>query len=82
MSLWWVANIVLILVVIPVVIAILIQVLIPLVQIKKYADHIIEAGATFPPNIDEIAGELVRTRELVTVAGPEIARYSRAVDNL
>ena len=82
MTYWWIANFVLIVVVLPVVVAILVQVLIPIVQIKKYADHIIESGAQFGPHLDEITGELVKTRDLVKQAAPEIVRYSRAVDNL
>ena len=82
MTWWWIADFVLIVVVLPVVVAILIQVLIPIFQIKQYADDIITAAATFPPNLDEIATELVKTRDLVTVAGPEIGRYARAIDNL
>lgn len=82
MTYWWIANFVLIVVVLPVVVAILVQVLIPIIQIKKYADHIIESGAQFGPHLDEITGELVKTRDLVKQAAPEIVRYSRAVDNL
>lgn len=82
MTLWWIADFVLIVVVLPVVVAILIQVLIPIVQIKRYADDIIEAGAQFGPHLDEITGELVKTRDLVKVAGPMLGRYARAIDNL
>jgi len=82
MTLWWIADIVLIVVVLPVVVAILVQVLIPIFQIKRYADHIIESGAQFGPHLDEITVELLKTRDLVKAAGPEIVRYSRAVDNL
>jgi hypothetical protein len=82
MTLWWIADAVLVLVVLPVVVAILIQVLIPIVQIKRYADDIIEAGAQFGPHLDEITGELLKTRDLVKQAAPQIVRFSRAVDNL
>ena len=82
MTWWWLADFVLIVVVLPVVVAILIQVLIPIFQIKQYADDIITAAATFPGSLDDIAEELVKTRDLVTVAGPEIGRYARAIDNL
>lgn len=82
MTLWWIADAVLVLVVLPVVVAILVQVLIPIVQIKRYADDIIEAGALFGPHLDEVTGELLKTRDLVHKAAPEIVRFSRAVDNL
>ena len=83
MTLWWIADIVLIVVVLPVVVAILVQVLIPIFQIKRYADDIIEAGGLFGPHLDEITVELLKTRDLIKHAGgPEIVRFSRAVDNL
>lgn len=82
MTLWWIGNIILIAVVIPVVVAILVQVLVPIFQIRKYAEDIVEHAGQFPAHLDSIAEELVRTRDLVKVAGPEIVRYSRAVDNL
>lgn len=82
MSFWWIANILLVAVIIPVVIAILIQVLTPIFQIRQYVDDIIESGAQFGPHLDEIAGELVKTRDLVKTAGPELVRYSKAIDNL
>ncbi len=82
MTLWWIGNIILIAVVIPVVVGILIQVLVPIFQIRRYAEEITEFAGTFPPHLDDITGELVRTRELVKQGGPEIVRYARAVDNL
>lgn len=82
MTLWWIGNIILIAVVIPVVVAILVQVLTPIFQIRQYAEEIMEYGAQFPVHLDEIAGELVKTRDLVKVAGPELGRYARAIDNL
>lgn len=82
MTLWWIGNIILIAVVIPVVVAILIQVLTPIFQIRRYAEDILEHGAQFGPHLDDIAAELVKTRDLVKQAGPEIVRYARAVDNL
>ncbi len=82
MTWWWIADFVLIVVVLPVVVAILIQVLIPIFQIRQHADDIITAGAQFGPHLDEITQELVKTRDLVAVAGPEIGRYARAIDNL
>ncbi len=82
MSFWWIANILLVLVVIPVVIAILIQVLTPIFQIRKYVDDIIAPASLFAPHLDEITAELLKTRDLVKTAGPELGRYARAVDNL
>ena len=82
MTLWWIADFILIGVVIPVVLAILVQVLTPLFQIRAYVEDILEYGGKFNPHLDAIAPELVKTRDLVQAAAPEIVRYARAVDTL
>lgn len=82
MTLWWIGNIILIAVVIPVVVAILIQVLTPIFQIRQYVEEITTYGAEFGPHLDDVATELVKTRDLVKVAGPELGRYARAINNL
>jgi hypothetical protein len=82
MTLWWIGNIILIGVVIPVVVAILIQVLVPIFQIRKYVEDITAHGAQFGPHLEDVATELVQTRELVQTAAPELLRYARAIDNL
>jgi hypothetical protein len=82
MTLWWIGNFVLIAVVIPVVCAILVQVLTPIFQIRQYVEEITTYGAQFGPHLDDVAGELVQTRDLVKQAGGELGRYSRAINNL
>ena len=82
MTMWWIANAIFLLVIVPVVIAILVQVLTPIFQIRQYAEEITEYGAQFPPHLDEISGELVKTQQLVQAAAPELLRYARAIDNL
>ena len=82
MTLWWIGFIILTFVVVPVVVAILLQVLTPIMQIRAYAEDILQHGALFGPHIDETAEELVKTRDLVKTAGPMIGRYVQAIDRL
>lgn len=81
MTLWWIAALLLFAVVIPVVLGIMLQVLIPLFKIRAYAEDILHYGAQFGPHLDATQ-ELVRTRDLVKVAGGELGRYAKAIDNL
>lgn len=82
MTLLWIADIVFIAVIIPVVLVILDKVLTPIVQIRKYADSIAEAGGQFGPHLDEAVPEIARTRDLVKAASPEIGRYLNALDRV
>jgi hypothetical protein len=81
MTLWWIGIGVLVVVVLPVVIGILLQVLIPIFKIRAYAEDILEYGALLPVHL-EATSELLKTRDLVKVAGGELGRYARAIDNL
>jgi hypothetical protein len=82
MTLWWIGNLVLVGVVIPVVVAILLQVLTPIFQIRQYVEDITEHVGLFPPHLDAVAPELVKTRDLVKTAAGPLGRYIRAIDNL
>jgi len=82
MTLWWIGFIVLTFVVVPVVVGILLQVLTPIMQIRKYAEDIHDHVAQFPPHIDDIVEELLKTRDLVKTASPMLGRYVQAVDRL
>jgi len=81
MTLLWIGNILLVLVVLPVVIVILGTVLAPARSIKTYADEIAERGAMFGPHLDALQ-ELGRTRDLVKQSKVEIERYVRALDQV
>ncbi len=82
MTLMWIGDAVLLLVIVPAVVACLQFVLAPILQIKKYADEIAAKGALFGPHLDETVPEIVRTRELVRGASPEITRYLNAIDQV
>lgn len=81
MTLWWIANVIFLAVVIPVVLVILGQVLAPVKQIGVYADDITKHGALFGPHLDALQ-ELGTTRELVGRINVEVERYIRALDQI
>ena len=81
MTLWWIGNIIFLVVIIPVVTVILGQVFAPIKQIGVYADDIDKHGALFGPHLDALQ-ELGTTRELVRRISPELERYVRALDQI
>ena len=81
MTLLWIGNILLVLVVLPVVVVILHSVLAPAREIKIYADDIDAKGGLFGPHLTALE-ELATTRDLVKQAGVEIDSYVRALDRV
>ncbi len=81
MTLWWIGNILLILVIIPVVVVILNRVLEPANHIRMYADDIREHGAQFGPHLEAL-GDLNKTRDLVRRTRGDLERYARALDDI
>ena len=81
MILWWIGNIIFVLVIIPLVIWILNRVLEPAMQIEYYADDILDSGAQFPVHLQALR-ELGRTRELARQVNIDLERYSRALDDI
>ena len=81
MTLWWIGNAVLILVVIPLVVLIANRVVSPAVEISKYADDILANGVLVTANLDPVPA-LIETRRMVgeTLAG--VARYGAALDEI
>jgi len=61
-----------------VVTALLHQVLRPVLEIKRYADDILEAGVGIARNLDD-ADQIVRTRELATALPPLAVAYLEKV---
>jgi hypothetical protein len=78
---WWLGNIVFLFLVIPVVILLLNRVLRPAIEIKKYADDILENGVLLTGELDAVP-ELLRTRDLVKQVGAGAARYVQAIDTI
>ena len=81
MILWWIGNILFVVVIIPLVIWILARVLEPARQIEYYADDILDSGAQFPVHLQALR-ELNRTRDLARQVNMDLERYSRALDDV
>jgi hypothetical protein len=79
--LWWIANLVFLLVIVPVVVLILIQVLTPIRAIRRYADDIAEHGGLFGSHLDATA-ELEKTRSLVKRLNGGVVAYIKALDRI
>ncbi len=78
---WWVGNALLFLVVIPLVVVLANSVVRPAVEIRRYADDILENGVLVTGNLDPIPA-LADTRRMIgeTLAG--VGRYGAALDRL
>ncbi len=81
MILWWIGNIIFVVVVIPVVLLILQRVLMPAIQIMHYADDITEHVVTFGPHLETLQ-DLGTTSQLVKEVNVDLERYVRALDRL
>ena len=79
--LWWIANIVFLVVIVPVVVLILIQVLTPIREIRVYADDIAEHGGLFGPHLDATA-QLAHTRQRVKDVNAGLVAYIQALDKI
>lgn len=78
MTLWWIANVLLLLVVIPVVVLLLHKLREPVREIEAYADDILAHGVGALGELDAV-DELVETRERVGVLKDQVITYGRAV---
>ena len=81
MTLWWIGNGVLLVVVIPLVILLANRVVRPAVEIKRYADDVLDFGVQVTGNLDPIPA-LVTTRELVGDTLSGAGRYVAALDRI
>jgi hypothetical protein len=79
--LWWIANLVFLLVIVPVVVIILINLLNPIREIRHYADDIAEHGGLFGPHL-EATSELLKTRDLVKGVNQGVVAYIAAIDKI
>ena len=81
MTLWWIGNIVLLVVVTPVVVVILRSVIIPAVSIKRRSDELVSLGTSIMINSDAVK-DLLETQRLVGMTGTGIGRYGAALDEI
>ena len=78
---WWVMDLIFLLVIVPVVVTILINLLQPIIEIRKYADDILEHGGLFGPHLDATV-ELINTRDLVKAVSGGVVAYIQAIDRV
>ncbi|MBA3287287.1 MAG: hypothetical protein H0U21_04565 [Acidimicrobiia bacterium] len=78
MALWWIANIVALVVVIPLVILLANRIIRTGVEINNYADDILEHGVALSGNLDPVPA-LLDTQELVGTATSNAVRYVTAL---
>jgi len=79
--LWWIGNVLLILVVAPVCILFLNRVLRPAKEIKSYASDILEHGVLLTGTLDAVP-KLVETKQLTATARQGVGRYGAALQRL
>lgn len=81
MILWWIANVVVLVVVVPVVILLANRVIRPAVEVQRYASDILEHGVGLTKNLEPIPA-LLDTQTLVSVAKGHAVRYVTAAGPL
>jgi hypothetical protein len=81
MLLWWIADAVLLLVVIPVLVFCLNKVLRPAMEIKKYADDVLVHGVGLTGTLDAVP-QLLETEKLSGAALGLVGRYGAALERL
>jgi integral membrane sensor domain MASE1 len=78
---WWLGNAVLILVVIPTLLLYLNRVLRPALEIKKYADDVLQHGVALTGTLDAVPA-LLETKQLTGAARTLVGRYGAALERL
>ncbi len=81
MILWWIGNVVLILVVAPVVVWLANKLLRPAREILAYSNDILEHGHALTGTLDALPN-LERTRQLAASANQGVSRYGAALQRL
>jgi len=81
MALWYIADILLILVVPPVVLLFLNRVIRPIMEIDKYVDDVLEHGVLLTGTLDAVPN-LIRSCELTGACRLNVTRYGLALARL
>jgi hypothetical protein len=81
MVLWWIGNVLLILVVAPVVVWLANKLLRPAREILAYSNDILEHGHALTGTLDALPN-LERTRQLAASANQGVSRYGAALQRL
>ncbi|MGH9280308.1 MAG: hypothetical protein ACRD12_19685 [Acidimicrobiales bacterium] len=78
MTLWWIGNAVLLLVVAPAVIVLLVRLLQQINRLNRLADTVLEHGVAVTSNLDGLP-KLLETQQLATAAHGLVGRYGGAL---
>ncbi len=81
MALWWIGNIIFLLVVVPTVLLFLNRVLRPTMEIDAYAKDVLEHGVALTGALDDVP-KLRRTQELAASARQSAGRYVSTLEQL
>lgn len=81
MALWWIANVLALLVVIPLVVLLANRVIAQALEIRQYADEILESGVRLTGTLDPLPA-LADTRTAVAEAGEHAGRYVTALHRM
>ena len=81
MVLWWIGNIIFIAVVIPAVVFFLNLVLRQILEVKSYADDVLDHGVALTATFDSVSN-LTTTRELARATRENVSRYGAVVEQL
>ena len=82
MVLWWIGNVILLVVVLPVVIFLLNRVLAALERIRAATDHVLAGGVALVGELDGLPGALAVTDETVKEVSVGAVRYAGSVAKL
>ena len=82
MTLWWIGNAILLLVVVPVLVALLNRVLAALERIRAATDDILDGGVELTGNLDDVPEMLVETGGTVAAVTTGAVRYAGSVGKL
>ncbi|MGI8593158.1 MAG: hypothetical protein ACR2ML_02120 [Solirubrobacteraceae bacterium] len=81
MTLWWIGNVVFLVVVIPIVIVLLGRLLAPVKRIGRQADGLDKRAGSLVTALDAV-DQLPRTQQLVNQTGAGLGRYGAALDEI
>lgn len=82
MTLWWIGNAVLLLVVVPVLVALLNRVLAALERIRKASDEILAGGVQLIGEVERVPELLATTDETIEDVSIGAVRYAGSVSKL
>ncbi|HEY2796181.1 MAG TPA: hypothetical protein VGJ28_27695 [Micromonosporaceae bacterium] len=82
MTLWWIGNAILLIVVVPVLVALLNRVLAALERIRRASDDILAGGVALTGELDDVPEMLAQTDQTVHDVAVGAVRYAGSVAKL